>query len=85
MPEKTKIIFSFDTEDYVNEIAADSILRSARILREGGAKGCFRVAEALVKRGRRGVTDEPKDRRSDRLRLQTRATRLPAHTERTVL
>lgn len=65
MAKKTKIIFSFDTEDFVNEYAAESILRCARILREEGAKGCFQIvallAEALKKWGRQDVIDELKN------------------------
>lgn len=61
----TKIIFSFDTEDFVNDFTSDSILRAARLLREAGAKGCFQIvgllAEALVKWGRQDVIDELKE------------------------
>ena len=61
----TKIIFTFDTEDFVNDFTADSILRAARLLREAGAKGCFQIvgllAEALVKWGRQDVIDELKE------------------------
>ncbi|MBQ9543766.1 MAG: hypothetical protein IJV00_01410 [Clostridia bacterium] len=65
MQKKTKVVFSFDTEDFVNDFAAESILRCARILREEGAKGCFQVvgllAEALKKWGRQDVIDELKN------------------------
>lgn len=37
----TKIVFSFDTEDYVNENAADGILWVADLLYSKGIKGCF--------------------------------------------
>ena len=57
----TYIVFSFDTEDYVNPHAADGILRCAEILRSEGIRGCFNVvaklAEALVKWGRQDVID----------------------------
>ena len=32
----TNVIFSFDTEDYVNPHAADGILRVSKIVREAG-------------------------------------------------
>ena len=58
----TDIIFSFDTEDYVNPKGADGILRVGRILREAGIKGCFNtvgwLAEALVRWGRQDVIEE---------------------------
>lgn len=58
----TNIIFSFDTEDYVNPKGADGILRTARILRENGIRGCYnvvgRLAEALEKWGRQDVIEE---------------------------
>lgn len=60
----TELLFSFDTEDYVNPEGADGILRCARILREAGIKGCYcvvtRLAEALVKWGRTDVLEELK-------------------------
>ena len=43
----TNIIFSFDTEDIINERGADGILRCARILREEGVKGCFNIIGLL--------------------------------------
>ena len=55
------IIFSFDTEDYINEYAAEGILRLATILKEEGLVGCFNVvgmmAEALVEWGRQDIID----------------------------
>jgi len=58
----TDVIFSFDTEDYVNPKGADGILRTGRILREHGVKGCYNVvgwlAEALEKWGRTDVIEE---------------------------
>lgn len=58
----TDIIFSFDTEDYVNPNAAEGILNAARLLREEGVCGCFNVvgllAEALVEWGRQDIIDE---------------------------
>ncbi len=69
MPEKTKIIFSFDTEDYVNEAAADGILRTAQLLTDEGVTGCFQIvallAEALVKWGRQDVIDALKKHEID--------------------
>ena len=60
----TDIIFSFDTEDYVNPRGAEGILRSAQLLREYGYKGCFNVvglmASALVEWGRDDVVRELK-------------------------
>ncbi|MBQ4051216.1 MAG: hypothetical protein IJD13_06255 [Oscillospiraceae bacterium] len=58
----TNIVFSFDTEDYVNEKGADGIVRAGRILRENGIKGCYNVvgwlAEALEKWGREDAIEE---------------------------
>ena len=39
--EKTELIFSFDTEDFTSNTAADAILTEAEILREEGVRGCF--------------------------------------------
>ena len=58
----TEIFFSFDTEDYVNPEGADGVLRSAKLLRSAGIKGCFcvvaRMAEAFQKWGRTDVIEE---------------------------
>ena len=58
----TEIVFSFDTEDYVNPHAADGIINSAHILREAGIKGCYNVvgmlAEALEEWGRDDIIKE---------------------------
>jgi hypothetical protein len=43
----TNVIFSFDTEDIINERGADGILRCARILREEGVVGCFNIIGLL--------------------------------------
>lgn len=60
----TELFFSFDTEDYVNENAAEGILRTAQILRKEGIQGCYnvvgRVAEALPKWGRWDIIEELK-------------------------
>ena len=60
----TNVIFSFDTEDIVNERGADGILRCARILREEGVKGCFNIIgllpDALAEWGREDIADELK-------------------------
>ena len=37
----TELIFSFDTEDFTSNEAADAIYREAEILREEGVRGCF--------------------------------------------
>ena len=60
----TKLIFSFDTEDYVNPIGADGIADVAGMLEEYGYKGCFQVvallAQALQKWGRQDIIDRLK-------------------------
>ncbi len=65
----TRILFSFDTEDFVNPAAANGILRAAQILSNNGIRGCFnvvaRVAQALVKWGRQDVIDELKKHEID--------------------
>ncbi|MCR5485176.1 MAG: hypothetical protein K6F09_06245 [Clostridiales bacterium] len=57
----TKIIFSFDAEDYTDPSTVDAILRLAAILEKEGIRGGFnmvgRLAEMLMKWGRRDVTD----------------------------
>lgn len=61
----TKIVFSFDTEDYVHADGADGILRSAQLLRKQNVKGCFQVvallAKALAEWGRDDVIEELKN------------------------
>ena len=58
----TNVIFSFDTEDIINERGADGILRCARILREEGVCGCFNIIgllpDALKKWGRDDIIRE---------------------------
>ena len=58
----TNVIFSFDTEDIINERGADGILRCARILREEGVRGCFNIIgllpNALKKWGRDDIIHE---------------------------
>ena len=44
----TKIVFSFDTEDFTNKKAADAILEEAEILRSEGVRGCFCVVGFLA-------------------------------------
>lgn len=60
----TNVIFSFDTEDIINERGADGILRCARILREEGIKGCFNIIgllpNALAEWGRYDIVKELK-------------------------
>ena len=43
----TNVIFSFDTEDIINERGADGIIHCARILREEGVRGCFNIIGLL--------------------------------------
>lgn len=43
----TNVIFSFDTEDIINERGTDGIIRCASILREEGVKGCFNIIGLL--------------------------------------
>lgn len=55
----TKIVFSFDVEDYINPAGADAVLRYARILTEEHVVGCFNVvgkyAQKLKEWGREDV------------------------------
>lgn len=55
----TDILFSFDTEDFTCEAAADAICTEADILRAAGVKGCFclvgLLAEQLLHWGRQDV------------------------------
>ena len=57
----TDIIFSFDTEDFTSNRAANAIYREAKILEEEGIRGCFclvgLLAEQLVKWGRDDVLE----------------------------
>ena len=57
----TKVVISFDTEDYVNPVGADGILRTAEALREAGVRGCYNIvawlAQALVKWNRTDVLE----------------------------
>lgn len=45
----TDIIFSFDTEDFTSNTAADAILTEAEILRRHNVKGCFCLVGLLAK------------------------------------
>ena len=45
----TDIIFSFDTEDFTSNRAADGILYEANLFKEEGVKGCFCVVGLLAK------------------------------------
>ena len=45
----TEIIFSFDTEDFTSNTAADAILTEAEILRKHNVKGCFCLVGLLAK------------------------------------
>ena len=45
----TELIFSFDTEDFTSNEAANAIFREAEILREEGVKGCFCLVGLLAK------------------------------------
>lgn len=57
----TEVIFSFDTEDFTSNRAADAIYREAEILREEGVRGGFCVvgllAQQLKNWGRTDVID----------------------------
>lgn len=57
----TDIIFSFDTEDFTSNTAADAIKREADIVRSEGVKGCFclvgLLAEQLLNWGRKDVLE----------------------------
>ncbi len=58
----SKLIFSFDTEDYINPHAADGIIRVSRMIREAGYTPCHNIVgwliPALKKWGREDVLDE---------------------------
>ena len=54
----TDIVFSFDTEDYVNDNAADGILRAAKLLRSEGIKGDFNVVGRLAEKLREWQRDD---------------------------
>ena len=45
----TDIIFSFDTEDFTSNRAADGILYEAKLFKEEGVKGCFQMVGLLAK------------------------------------
>lgn len=57
----TELIFSFDTEDFTSNAAADAIVREAEILTKHGVRGCFCVVGLLAKQlkawGRTDVID----------------------------
>ena len=57
----TDIVFSFDTEDFTSNRAADAIYREAKIFEEEGVRGCFclvgLLADQLVSWGRTDVLD----------------------------
>jgi len=65
----TDIVFSFDTEDFTCERAADAIYREAKILEEEGVKGCFclvgLLADQLVRWGREDVLEALKHHEID--------------------
>ena len=44
----TQLIFRYDTEDYVNEYAAEGILRAIRPLDAAGITGCFVITGKLI-------------------------------------
>lgn len=45
----TKLIFSFDTEDFTSSKNADAIITEAEILRSEGVRGCFCMVGLLAK------------------------------------
>lgn len=57
----TDVLFTFDTEDYVNPDGADAILRTCQILQSENVRGCFNIvgklALALEKWGRQDVIE----------------------------
>lgn len=57
----TKVIFSFDTENYIDPAADEGVLRLARTLEEEGVRGCFCVVGELAatwrRRNRRDVLE----------------------------
>ena len=57
----TRIVFSFDVEDYINPAGADSVLRYAQILRSENIRGCFNIvgkfARKLKEWGREDVIE----------------------------
>ncbi len=57
----TKVIFRFDTEDFVNKNAADGVLRVINVLEEYGVRGVFvivgKFAEALRDWGRTDIIE----------------------------
>ncbi|MBR2722478.1 MAG: hypothetical protein IKB75_06885 [Clostridia bacterium] len=61
----TKVIFSFDIEDYINSHAADGVLWAAQLLRREGIRGSFNTAgmfaQALEKWGRQDIISELRD------------------------
>ncbi len=46
---KTKVIFSFDTEDFTSNESANAIYTEAEILRQEGVRGCFCLVGLLAK------------------------------------
>ena len=58
----TDLIFSFDTEDYINYDVTDDIIKVAQLLRKNGIKGSYQMvglmAEALKEWGRQDIIDE---------------------------
>ena len=44
----TKVMFSFDTEDYVNPEAEEGVIRLARVLEGEGLRGCFCIVGELA-------------------------------------
>lgn len=59
--DMTKLIFSFDTEDFTSSKNADAIITEAEILRSEGIRGCFCMVGLLAKQlkawGRGDVID----------------------------
>lgn len=58
MNTKTDLIFSFDTEDFTSNTAADAIYREAEILRSLGIRGCFCVVGLLAQQLRAWGRDD---------------------------
>ena len=58
MHNQTDLIFSFDTEDFTSNTAADAIYREAEILRNLGIRGCFCVVGLLAQQLRAWGRDD---------------------------
>ena len=80
----TKVVISFDTEDYVNPLGADGILRTAQVLQSLGVRGCYNIvawlAQALVKWERTDVLEALKYHETETHSLRHSTTPPSANT-----